>query len=67
MADKVLVARETRKVRAVVLLCPAIDLAQRLLLNGEKIKDEEGNEFAVSEDARASSFAALLFLFFRLG
>lgn len=50
-----------------VLLYPVVDLAQRLLLDGEEIKDEEGNEFTVAEDARASSFAALLFLFFRLG
>ena len=57
VADKILVIRQSWKICAVVLPCPVVDLTEGLLLTDEQIKYEDGNDFAVTEDARASSFS----------
>jgi hypothetical protein len=55
VSKKVLVIRQVRKVTLVVLEYPVIDLTECPLLHSEGVKDENGNDFTVTENAGASS------------
>jgi hypothetical protein len=48
-----------------VLARPVVDLAKRVLLHGEEVKDEDGHNFAVTKGGRTAT--SPLGYFFRLG
>lgn len=49
VCNKVLVGWETREVASVVLKDPVVDLTQGLLLDGEQVKNKDGDDFAVAK------------------